>query len=73
LAQFDLLLGKAAEGRRKTLCATRRFLKYAKHLGLRQSSGALPADETSAKFPHELLCANDKMNCYISVTRGCPE
>jgi hypothetical protein len=48
----------------KTLCATRRFLKYAKRLGLRQPSGALQAGEPSAKFPHEFLSANIKMNCY---------
>jgi hypothetical protein len=46
----------------KTLCATRRFLKYAKRLGVRQSFGALQADEKSARFPHELLCANINMN-----------
>jgi hypothetical protein len=28
-------------------------------------SGALQADELSATFPHELLCANDNMNRYI--------
>jgi hypothetical protein len=31
---------------------------------VRQSSGALQEDEISAKFPHELLCANGNMNCY---------
>jgi hypothetical protein len=36
------------------------FAKYAKRFGLRQLSGALQADEITARFPHELLCANNK-------------
>jgi hypothetical protein len=31
---------------------------------VRQSSGALQEDEMSARFRHEILCANDNMNRY---------
>jgi hypothetical protein len=38
---------------------------------MRQSSGALQEDEMSARFLHELLCANDNMNCYIAYPPIC--
>src|ERR1017187_2903864 len=64
-----MLLGKAAEGRRSPRrCAQHDdSLKSAKRLGLRQSSGALQEDEMSARFPHELLCANDNMKCLKPI------
>jgi hypothetical protein len=74
-----MLLGKAVEGplQSKTLCATRRFLKQAKRLGVRQPSGALQADEKSTRFPHELLYANIDMNCNgvrsRAATRCCQQ
>ena len=46
---------KAAEGRRKTLRATRRFLKYAKHLGVRQSSGSLENRDISGDVKNPCL------------------
>jgi hypothetical protein len=48
----------------QNLSDTLTFLNNAKRLGLRQPSGALQEDEMSARFPRELLCANDNMNCY---------
>ena len=67
-------MGKAVEGHRTPGRYARRddSLKYAKRLGLRQSSGALPEAKMFARFPHELLCANDNLNCHIRQTPGSP-
>ena len=67
-----MLLGKAAEGRRSPRrCAQHDdSLKSAKRLGLRQSSGVLQEDEMSARFPHELLYANDNIHCYKLTWTG---
>jgi ABC-type ATPase with predicted acetyltransferase domain len=47
------VVGKSGAGppQSKTLCATRCFMKYAKRLGVRQSSVAVPEDKISAIFP----------------------
>jgi hypothetical protein len=58
LTPFDLAPVKSGGGppHSKTLCATRRLLKYAKRLGLRQPSGALQENEGFAGLPLIVLC-----------------
>jgi hypothetical protein len=68
-AQFDVPLGKAAEGRRSPKCWRdfQQRLNYAKRLGVRQSSGALSVDKLSTGFSHGLLYAvTNKMNALFS-------
>ena len=67
--------GKSSGGppQSKTRGVSRRFAYSAKRHGVRQPSGALQTDEMSARFPHDLLSANDNMNCpvkQISVPTG---
>jgi hypothetical protein len=66
LAQFDLPLGKAVEGHR----TPRRCAQYADAQNTRSvldcaSPLALCKQMNARKFSHKLLCANNKMNCYI--------